>query len=361
MTLNALRFGLIGLLFFSNSFAQTVSGKLTLLANETIRLEAFSGLNTYLIQEIKADATGKFSLSYGANDTGIGFLISADNKPFFLILSGEDIEVEGEALSYTETMRIKKGQQNQLFEQYATEQPIREQAMSAWIYLQKMYVGNPVLSKQNTQLKQIQDEIARLKADDQAFLKSLDPKSYVSWYLPVRKLVSSTSTIAQYRPDEIPETIAAFRNIDLTDQKLYRSGLFRDVMEGHFWLLENSGRSLDSVFIEMKLSIDILMENLIKDEKKLNEVTDYLFNLLEKHSLFEASEYLALKVLNEVSCTLNSDLANQLESYRSMKKGNTAPDIQFSATTYYPEHSQAKKLSEISSRFTVVVFAAGWC
>lgn len=70
-----------------------------------------------------------------------------------------------------------------------------------------------------------------------------------------------------------------------------------------------------------------MLEDLIKDDKILNEVTDYLFDLLERHSLFEVSGYLALKVLNETSCTLNSDLANQLESYRAMKKGNVAPDI----------------------------------
>ncbi|MFT7344285.1 MAG: hypothetical protein ACI9XP_000868 [Lentimonas sp.] len=49
----------------------------------------------------------------------------------------------------------------------------------------------------------------------------------------------------------------------------------------HFWLLENSGRSLDSVFIEMQHSIDAMLINLVKDEQKLNEVTDYLFDLVE--------------------------------------------------------------------------------
>jgi thiol-disulfide isomerase/thioredoxin len=192
-------------------------------------------------------------------------------------------------------------------------------------------------------------------------LEKIDKKSYVSWFLPTRKLVSNVSTIAQYRTEEIPATMEAFRKMDYTDNRLYRSGLFRDAIEGHFWLIENSGRSLDSVFIEMKISIDFMVANLSKDENRLNEVTDYLFHLLEKHSLYEASEYLALKVLNEVSCTINDDLAKQLETYRAMKKGNTAPDISFPETTYYPQHSNAKKLSEIKSKYTLVVFAAGWC
>ena len=52
----------------------------------------------------------------------------------------------------------------------------------------------------------------------------------------------------------------------------------------------------------MKISIDAMMKNLVKDDKKLNEVSNYLFDLLERQSLFQASEYLALKVLTETSC-----------------------------------------------------------
>ncbi len=148
-------------------------------------------------------------------------------------------------------------------------------------------------------------------------------------FLPVRKLVSSVSTIAQYRTEEIPDAIAAFRQMDYTDSRLWKSGLLRETIEAHFWLIENSGRSLDSVFVEMNISIDHMINNLQSDEKKLNEVTDYLFRLLEQRSLFNSSEYLALKVLNEVSCTIDNNLAAQLESYRAMKIGNTAPDFVF--------------------------------
>ena len=114
----------------------------------------------------------------------------------------------------------------------------------------------------------------------------------------------------------------------------------------------------------MKRSIDSMLTQLVKDEKILNEVTDYLFHLLERHSHFQASEYLALKVLNETSCTIDSDLANQLESYRAMKIGNIAPDIYFSGVTKAPEYSsnpKPEKLSEIESKYTIVVFGASWC
>ena len=77
--------------------------------------------------------------------------------------------------------------------------------------------------------------------------------------------------------------------------RLHKSGLQADLIESHFWLIENSGKQLDSVYIEMNKSIDILIENLLADEKKLNEIFEHLFNFLEKRSLFKSSEYLALK------------------------------------------------------------------
>jgi len=140
--------------------------------------------------------------------------------------------------------------------------------------------------------------------------------------------------------------------------------LLADVIESHFWLIENSGRSLDSVYIEMNKSIDVLVANLLKDEQKLNAITEHLFKFLEKRSLFKASEYLALKLLNEQGCTINNDFAAHLESYRAMKKGNIALDFDFYKSVFAPGYEaskQPKKLSDLTSKYTVVVFGASWC
>ena len=350
--------------FFSYELnAQSITGRFTQLAMQEIKLEGFNGLKTYVISNAAADEKGNFKLSYAKEDYGVAYLISSDKKPLFVLLSGEDVEIIGEALSAAETIHIKKGKENLLFEQYAKEHPRREQALSAWIYLEKIYTMDSLFSVQKTAVKNIQLEKQRIKEEDAAFLANLPKGSYVSWFLPTRKLVSDVATIAQYRPEEIPATIAAFRKMDYANSRLYKSGLFKEAIESHFWLLENSGRSLDSVFIEMKFSIDAMMEYLIKDEKKLNEVTNYLFDLLERQSLFHASEYLALKVLNETSCTIESDLAKQLESYRAMKKGNIASDIKFGNMTYLNGVKQAmfNNLTNLTTPYTLVVFGASWC
>lgn len=346
---------------FQGMFAQSISGNFSNFNFQKIKLEGFNGLKTYTISEAITDEKGFFKLNFTKSNYGVGCLLTSDNKPLFVILSSENIEILGEVLSVPETIKIRKGQENLYYEQYAKEQPRREQALSAWGYLEKMYTTDSLFSIQKTPIQAIQEEKQRIKKENIVFLSSLPNESYVKWFLPIRKLVSSVSIIAQYRPQEIPETIEAFRNLDYTDQRLYKSGLYKDAIENHFWLLENSGKPLDNVFEEMKLSIDAMFIKLATNEKLFNEVTDYLFDLLEKHSLFQASEYLALKVLNEGSCAINSDLSNQLETYRAMKKGNIAPDIIFNNSFFANLNKSVTKLSDMKNNYTVVVFGASWC
>jgi thiol-disulfide isomerase/thioredoxin len=341
--------------------AQSIKGNLMQLGNQAIRLEGFNGLKTYPISATTINDKGNFSLTYSKADYGVGYLISSDEKPFFVILSCEDVEIVGELLSNTKTIKLANGQENQWFEQYAQEHPRREQALSAWVYLEKMYTLDSLFAVQELPSKAIQEEKQRIQKEDLAFLKSLPEDSYVSWFLPTRKLVSSVSAVAQYRTEELPATIEAFRALNYADPRLYKSGLFKDAIDNHFWLIENSGRSLDGVYREMEKSIDLILPNLLKDNEKLNIVADYLFNLLEARSLFRVAEYLALRLLNDKNCTLENNFARQLETYRAMKKGNTAPDIVFEKDHFNSSANAIASLSEIESPYTLVVFVASWC
>ncbi|HRK54195.1 MAG TPA: thioredoxin family protein [Cyclobacteriaceae bacterium] len=139
--------------------------------------------------------------------------------------------------------------------------------------------------------------------------------------------------------------------------------MLKDAIESHFWLLENMGQSLDTIFNEMSISIDYMVANLSKNEKKFNEINKYLFDLLEQRSLSRASAYLAIKVLTQNSCTVNDDLAKQLELYRAMKIGNMASDIVFSGDAFKNGSvvKMPSRLSEIQSIYKVVIFGASWC
>lgn len=358
---------LINIIVFitSTMFAQnTVTGVFSDYAGQKISLTGFSGFDTYVINSTTANTEGVFSLSFGGNDCGMAMLASESCQTFLVVLAeNEDLQLKGRNFADTENIEIVNGHQNQVFAQYATEHPVREDALNAWSFLEQLYEENAILAKHKDVKQAILWEQAQLKGEEEKFwILNTSSNDYIGWYLPMRKLVSSVPAIAQYRTDEIPETVTALRNINYCDERLQKSGLLKETIDNHFWLIENSGKILESLSEEMNISIDCMVENLLKDEMKLNVISEYLFKLLEKRSLFAASEHLALKLLNEHSCTLDSDFASQLESYRAMKIGNMVPDFDFKSTVVAPGYAKTpKKLSEISSQYVLLVFGASWC
>ena len=352
---------LVIFLYIGKTMGQDMVGQLVDLENKSVILEAFDGLSSYPVDSTKTDHKGKFKLSYTSLSHGMGLLKTEDGESILLVLEPEDIHLTGTNANDYQQLNYIKGQENKQFLTYVNNQPVRDQSYAAWDYLAKLYQDNDLLHAQNQAKNAIDTEIKRLKNEEASFLAQLPNSSYIKWYIPVRKLLSSVSQVAQYKPEEIPATRQALQNLDYADGRLYTSGLLKEAIENHVWFIENSSGALDQVYADLNESIDLMLAQLIHDEAKYNTLTEYLFNLLEKRSLFTSAEYLALKVLNEQSCSLNDDVAKQLESYRQMKKGNTAPDIRFGQYTYFPEGMKAASLKEIDATYKVVVFAAGWC
>jgi thiol-disulfide isomerase/thioredoxin len=342
---------------------QTLTGNFAQLANQTITLEGSNGLTTYTIGSTKADEKGNFTLSYSGEDYGIAFLSGEDKKPFVVILEQEGVKLEGQVLTDASSIRILEGKENRWFEQYTQEQGKREQALSAWGYLQNLYQSDPYFTKQQAPNQAIQTELLRIQKEDEAFIGSLPPDSFVRWFLPIRKLVSSVGAVAQYRTAELPQTIAAFRGMDYADPRLAKSGLFRDVFESQFWLLENSGGSLEENYKKMEVSLDAILTSLEKDELRYNEVVAYVVELLERRSLIQAAEYLALKVLQQKKVALQPRLARQLEGYRAMKVGALVPEIQFVGDILLQGKPVAypTRLTEVTAPYRLVIVGASWC
>lgn len=148
-------------------------------------------------------------MSFGTTDLGMAYLLSDDNKSFVVILSGEDdalslskrLKLKEESFAFTESIVIIESNENKLFNQCASEHSRREQTLSAWDYLTKIYKNDSLFTIQAIPKQTIWVEKQRIKAEDSLFLARLPESSYVSYYLPLRKLVSSVFTIAQYRAE----------------------------------------------------------------------------------------------------------------------------------------------------------------
>ncbi|MFO8173863.1 MAG: hypothetical protein R6T96_06230 [Longimicrobiales bacterium] len=144
---------------------------------------------------MQANEKGIFNLSYSEKDYGMGYLSAEDDTPFIVVLEGESdvlssskgIKLKGESFAIAESVEIIEGHENQLFAQYASEHPRREQTLSAWGYLEKIYAKDSLFAVQQTPKQAIANEKQRIKTEDSLFLAGLESDSYISYYLPLRK------------------------------------------------------------------------------------------------------------------------------------------------------------------------------
>ncbi|NBU92603.1 MAG: hypothetical protein EBS17_07155, partial [Flavobacteriia bacterium] len=139
--------------------AQTLTATFPSMAGEWVRFGTFQGIQSKTLDSLRVGANGVIKFTFNTDKPSIGYLITAENKPYFLILDkNETIRMQGERLSYPESITLLEGKQNRAFSTYASEHPRREQALSAWGYLEKIYVHDSLFSVQRVPATSIQAE-----------------------------------------------------------------------------------------------------------------------------------------------------------------------------------------------------------
>lgn len=339
-----------------------IEGKLTNQTNQKIQLLGFEGVQAYIIDETEIDTHGNFTLNFSEADYGMGYLTSKNNASQILVLAKENTAIVGQSLDERESLAFTKGTENIQFWEFTKTFPINQNALGAWEYLAATYQNNPHLQNQSETRAQIQAAIEELKKMDQDKLKALPNDSYIKWFIPIQQIIGEINYVVQNDPASIPLYVNALREIDHEDERFYKSGLFKDALEGHFVMLEQISSNRNEVEAEMKKSIDILVDQLVFDDQKINEFGQLLFQFFENRNQVEISEYLAVKLLNESNCSLYDSLEKQLEVYRKMKPGNTAAEIAFEGDVFYAgKRIELKNLNEIDAEYYLLAFGSSWC
>ena len=164
-------------------------------------------------------------------------------------------------------------------------------------------------------------------------------------------------------PKEIQSSKNPFLNINYSNSQIYSSGLIYDIIEKQFWSIQKSGLDEVAKFKELAASVDIILDSVKKNEKLYNDLAKYLFQYFEKYSLFNASEYIALKALSQKEVALNSALVNKLESYRKMKVGNRAPNFELVGDVLKNGVvvKNTVSLADINAKYKLIIFGGSWC
>ena len=188
-------------------------------------------------------------------------------------------------------------------------------------------------------------------------------KLIISLYSLVVLKTTAQNTFVNTSPKEMQSSKNPFLNINYSNSQIYSSGLIFDIIEKQFWSIQNSRLDEIAKFKEMAASVDIILDSVKKNEKLYNDLVKYLFQYFEKYSLFTASEYIALKALNQKEVILNSALVNKLESYRKMRVGNMAPNFELAGHVFKNGVvvKNTVRLADINAKYKLIIFGGSWC
>ncbi|MET0945526.1 MAG: thioredoxin family protein [Flavobacterium sp.] len=324
-----------------------IQGSLAQSANTIITLKGFSAQGDTLLSSSKTDANGRFSVNYTTSYQGAGILEIKDRKSVILLLNRENFAIQWDKLEDYASLEFSYSPENDSFGKGLELYRKTEGKRAGLTYLLPLY------DKASKNRLFIENELKIQSKAMTEFLMGLPQDSYARYYLKLRQLIADMPLTAKRYIERLPEHENEFNNMDFANDKLIRSGLSKELFEGYFILLESYG---EMQYLHMNASIDAVIKSLQSKPALQQQVAENLFLFLEKRSLFPAAEHLALAMLSDNSCQLDGKYEALFEQYRKMAKGNVVPELQFVNTK-----SKFIKLSEIESRYKLVVFGSSWC
>lgn len=338
------------LLFWNLTNAQkqfNISGTFLQASNTDILLKGFSLAGDTLLFSTKTDVNGHFSIAYPASYKGAAVVEIIPNKRLIVLLNRENFEIKWDNLEDSGSLKFNHSLENTNLSQGLHLYQNIEGKRSALSYLIPLY------EKEGKSQQIFKKELAIQNKMFSHFVAALPQDSYAIYYIKLRRLLADMPQTASRYIERMPEHEKEFNSMDFGNNKLIRSGLYKQLFEGYFALLESYG---DKQYSHMNASIDAVIKSLQSQPNLLQQVAENLFILLEKRSLFPAAEHLALAMLSEDSCQMDGRSEALFEQYRKMAKGKTAPELQFENTK-----SNFTQLSQIKSKYKLVVFGSSSC
>jgi len=331
----------------------SIKGSFPQASNKEILIKGFTMAGDSVIAKTTADIAGNFSVKYPSSYVGAALVEIKDTKSVIVLLNQENFEMKWENFEEFKTLDFKSSFENDAFANGIAVVQKAESILSGLNYLQPFYEQE--INKSKVKAEWINTEIDLQKKVFPEFLNSLPKSSYALYYLKLRKLLQNMPITASKYIEHVPEHEKEFNTMDFAGQNLIHSGLYKELLDGYFLLMESNG-AIENIYIHTNASTNVLLKSLEKHPELKQEVAEYLFRLFEKRSLFQAAEHLALAMLNDQSCEMDSKHEALFEQYRKMARGKTADDIVFENAT-----KPLAKMSDLKSKYKLVVFGASWC
>jgi thiol-disulfide isomerase/thioredoxin len=335
---------IILLLLCSKIYTQSITGIFPEAKNKKIVLKGYDGFKDKVLSQTTTDAQGKFVLHYPKEFVGAAMLSIQNSSSLIVLLNQENFSIQWNNLQDMGSLKITHSPENEGFANGILAYQTAEQKLSGLNYLLPLYANDSSMKRT------LSAEIVKQNFAFYNYISSLPQNAYVAYYLKMREFLSLLSK-QEINASTKDQLIKTYSEMDFKNEKLWSSGLLKDVLEGYYKLMASEGN--DSVVIDQfNKATDVWLKSLESQTGKQQEVAEFVFKMLEQHHLSPAAEHVALAMLNQSNCQLDAKRSNLFEQYRKLAIGQVAPNIQLSAQS---------DLKSLSNQFKLVVFGASWC
>lgn len=307
-----------------------INGHFPVYAGKIVSLSGYLGTAQKQFATTTVDCNGDFSFKYPDNYIGVGLLRFNNSKGLAVILNQKkNFTVKGSYVFDVDSLSCYNNSETNTLYTYYKEQNSREEALSVWCYLRKVYGREEYLHKYE-KANLFQSEIDELQKGVSDFIDSQTEGSYLQWYLSMVAFIRDLSLSQSHFPERISDHINSFMTIDFSDIRFYNSGLLPTLFDKYFFMLENMGCSADSTNKEINIASDYVLSILADKRPEWLQPTGlYLFKLFKRRKLTSAARHLSHSMLNQNTCVLTPSIRTCFEDYLSEKKGQNRAVIEF--------------------------------
>lgn len=222
-----------------SSFAQKnnhIAGRFTTLKNTKVRLAGHSTSGSILISEGAVDSSGHFSLKYPRDYTGMAEVGTAEGT-FGILLHSEDFEISGTEVRDPASFQFKNSPENEALYQGIRIRQEVDKKLEGLQHLKALY--------KNKRLGMVNREIYVQEKKLGEFSKKLPKESYSAYYLNLYNLVGNLKAQTVSDAGRLGDLERLFNSLDFADPRLATSGLFAEILDSYFKLLEGNYDAAD--------------------------------------------------------------------------------------------------------------------
>jgi len=329
-------------LIATSLFAQfSINGQIENYSNQPVLIKLFENGNSKTIVTAKTDATGNFSAKVPVQYNGIIKIETPSGSALNLISENENIKfktTQGENIQTA--LEVIEGKSQKEYNNLQKLSPLNDLNANVLPHIKKMYQANDPF------FKAIEAEQKRIENAN----KNVPITSNLVQYIQtLEKLVQEVKA----NPNE-QNSALILQRIQNDDERLEQSSYLPELVFG-FINYQFSKAPNESSEANLQTATEILLEKGNIETERGQNILSTIFSLVPETNFPNFYKNYSTKV-NSLTCKVTDDLKAKVNGSKTLKIGDTAPNIAFDSPI-----KGKKNLFDIKANQKLVVFWASWC